>query len=182
MRKFISLLVLLAFGALSGCASVRMQDTTLVKAPNEKKALVSFVRPRVFMGDGLDVDIWDGEHYLGSLSAGSVIQCEVDPGKHVFLASSENWGYAAGDLQAGKKYFIKANIFPGVVYGRVALGVAKADDKRVDEWLSSLKPTMASDKDKKEVEDKKRVAIRAAVSDFNAGKVTYAQMQPEDGR
>src|SRR4051794_7930180 len=126
MKKII-FLVVMTLSLLSGCASVQMQPSTLVKAPKEKMALVNFVRPAVFMGDGLSIDIWDGQNYLGALAAGSMIQHEVEPGKRLFMASAENWSYASADLQAGKEYFIKVNIFPGVMTGRVALGTVKPD-------------------------------------------------------
>ena len=181
MKKIIlSMIVVLAI--LSGCASVQMQPTALVKSPKEKMALVNFVRPAVFFGDGISIDVWDGQNYIGSLAAGSLIQYEVEPGKRLFLANAENWSYTSADLQVGKEYFIKANIFPGVMTGRVALGTVKPDDPRVTE-LMSLKPTVASEKDRKEFSDKKRAELKEAVANFESGKVSsFSRVSPGDGR
>ena len=181
MKSLVALCVL-AFGLLTGCASVKMQETALVHAPKNSVAIVNFVRTRVFFGDGLPVDIWDGQTYVGSLAAGAMIQYEAVPGKHLFLGNSENWSYASADLQAGKQYFVKANIFPGVLYGRVALGAAKPDDPRITDWLT-LKPMAATDADRKDAEDKKRDKVKAAVADFEAGKVSsFATVERGDGR
>jgi hypothetical protein len=181
MKKTIWLLIA-ALVCLSGCASVQMQSTALVKAPKEKTALVNFVRPAVFMGDGISIDIWDGQNFIGALAAGSLIQYEVEPGKHLFLANAENWSYASADLQAGKAYIIKANIFPGFAMGRVALGTVKVNDSRITE-LMSLRPTIASEKDRKEISDKKSVEVKKAVDDFDSGKVSsFAKISSEDAR
>ena len=181
MKRFFSPLVVVLV-CLSGCASVQMQPTTLIQSPNPEMAVVNFVRPRVFFGDGISIDIWDGQNYIGALRAGTLIQHEVEPGKRLFLANAENWSYASADLQAGKEYFIKANIFPGVMRGRVALVPVELSDPRLTE-LMSLKPTVASEKDRKEMSDKKAVAAKEAVANFESGKVSsFARISPEDGR
>jgi hypothetical protein len=167
---------------LSGCASVKMQETPLVATAKTNYALVTFVRPSIFAGDGISVDIWDGEHFIGALGAGTLVQYEVEPGEHLFLANSENWSYASANLLPGKRYFIKANIFPGVMYGRVALGVPEKSDNRIDGWLSKLTPMTAGATDKQGVELKKQTEVKTAVSDFKSGKVSrFAQIHPEDG-
>ncbi|NHQ86238.1 hypothetical protein HA050_08925 [Iodobacter sp. HSC-16F04] len=160
---------------------MKMQNTKLVNTVKPDFALVTFVRPAVFFGDGLDIDVWDGEHFVGSLGAGKLIQHEVEPGEHLFLANSENWSYVSGNLIAGKHYFIKANLFPGVLYGRVALGVAQNTDPRIQEWQKKLKPTHASDKDKLDMEAKKRKEIDAALQEFKTGNIsTFAKLQAEN--
>jgi hypothetical protein len=144
-------------------------------------ALVNFVRPAMFLGDSIDVDIWDGSQYVGSLAAGRMIQHEVAPGTHVFLGNAENWSHASGELQAGRQYVIKANVFPGVLSGRAFLGVAKPEDKRIPEWLGNLKPTAATDKDRLELAGKKQADIQQAMADFDSGKATLTRIRPEDG-
>lgn len=183
MRKYLAVLLVVVLGHLTGCASVQMQETPLIAKPSENKAIVNFVRPAIFLGDGISLDIWNGKNYVGALGAGKLIQIEVDPGKHLFLANAENWTYASCDLQAGKQYFIKTNIFPGIVSGRVALATVKSDDTRVPEWLSSLKPITAAEKERKEFGASKQTEIQNAIADFESGKVTsFAKVQFEDGR
>ena len=156
---------------LGGCASVPMQTTKLIAEPDSQMALVNFVRPRVFFGDGISVDVWDGQRYIGALDAGHLIQYQTKPGKHLFMGSAENWSYVSADLQAGRQYFIKANIFPGVMYGRVALGVLKPDDPRRAE-LMALTPVAASDKDREAFGERKNATIKQAAGNFEAGKVS----------
>jgi hypothetical protein len=165
----------------SGCTSM-MKDTSLINKPNTKKAIVNFVRPSIFFADGLDVDIWNGRTYLGSLSAGSMIQTEVEPGKYLFIGNIENFSYVSANLTAGKQYFIKANMFPGFWKARVALGVAKSDDERVYEWLDELTPTVAIEEKRKELEIKRKEFIQQSILDFEEGRISkFATMHPEDG-
>ena len=182
MKNVIRLCAATLFVAmLQGCASVNMQPATVVTTVPADKALVTFVRPSVFAGDGVGVDIWDGDHYLGGLTAGTIVQYMTSPGEHLFLANTENWSYTSANLQAGKKYYIKANIFPGVLYGRVALGVPKNDDKRIPVWLK-LDPKASVETDLKPVEEKKHAEVETVIQNFKDGKVTaYSKIGPEEG-
>lgn len=105
MKGFFAVLFSIVLLGLSGCASVQMQDASLIRAANEKNAIVNFVRPAVFLGDGKNIDIWDGDNFIGSLGAGKMIQHEVKPGKHVFIADTDGSSIAAGELFAGKQSF-----------------------------------------------------------------------------
>jgi hypothetical protein len=128
-------LVLGTLAALStGCASIKMVDTDSTKVVPAGKVLVTFVRQSVWMGDGIPVDLWDGTHYIGVLGPGTIVQYETTPGDHLFLAQAENWTYASGSLIEGKRYYLKANIFPGAMTARAAFGVAERTDTRIDEW------------------------------------------------
>lgn len=156
----------------SGCTSI-MKKTSLIIEPNKKKAIVNFIRPSVFYNDGIDVSIWDGETYIGELGAGEIIQKEVEAGKHLFISRAYNWSYASGNLIAGKHYFIKPNPFWAFGGGRFALGVAKSNDKRVDEWLGGLTPiVIGTEEDRKRVEVKQKKKIQKAISDFEEGRVS----------
>jgi hypothetical protein len=180
MKRVILVALVGVLLGLGGCASVPMQTTTLMTAPDQQMALVNFVRPRVFFGDGMSTDVWDGQNYIGALEAGHLIQYQAKPGKHLFMGSAENWSYVSADLQPGRQYIIKANIFPGVMTGRVALGVLKPDDPRRAD-LMALTPVIASDKDREAFGEKKSAATKHAVSDFEAGKVSsFATITFED--
>ena len=166
---------------LQGCASVSMQPATLATSVPEDKSLVTFVRPSVFAGDGVGVDIWDGDHYIGGLNAGTLVQYMTTPGEHLFLGNTENWSYTHAVLEPGKQYFIKANIFPGVLFGRVALGVPKNDDKRIQTWLT-YDPKMSNPADIKAVEDKKHAEVETVIQNYKDGKYTGASnIGPEQG-
>ena len=171
MRKNIFLTMVVVSLFFSGCTI--MKDTSLISKPNNKKVLVNFVRPSVFLYDGVNVNIWDGDTYIGSLGAGEIIQKEVEAGKHLFITHSDNWSYASGNLVAGKQYFLKPNPFYSFFSrGSFALGVAKSDDKRVDEWLSQLTPVIAIEEKRKVVEKKRKKIIKKAITNFEEGKVS----------
>ena len=128
-------LLLGALAALgTGCASIKMVDTQSTKVVPAGKVVVTFIRQSIWMGDGIPVDLWDGTHYIGVLGPGTIVQYETMPGDHLFLAHAENWTYASGSLLEGKRYYLKANIFPGAMTARAAFGVAERTDTRIDEW------------------------------------------------
>ena len=172
---------ILGLAMLQGCASVSMQPATLVTTVPADKALVTFVRPSVFAGDGVGVDIWDGDHYIGGLNAGTLVQYMTTPGHHLFLGNTENWSYTEANLEPGKQYFIKANLFPGILYGRVALGVPKNDDKRFATWLK-YDPKTPNAADLKAVEEKKHAEVETVIKNFDEGKYTGAShIGPQEG-
>ena len=173
--------VVMCIAILGGCASMPMQKVSLVSTLRPNTALVTFVRPSVFFGDGVSVNIWDGERAIGVLGAGTLLQYEAEPGEHLFLASAENWSYMAATLLPGRRYFIKANIFPGVIFGRVGLAVVPKTDSRIEGWLSRLDPMRASSADKQTLESQKQSEIRAAVEEFKEGKVLFGKLSPEEG-
>ena len=184
MRGYVRrlLVVGLVAGALGACGSPVMKPVPAVQGVAGGKALVNFVRPRVFFGDGVSFSIWDGDRLVGVSSAGSRIQYLVEPGKHVFMANAENWSYVDAELAAGKEYFIKVNLFPGVLTGRVALGAADANsDPRVGEWSSY--ETLAPIPDKAAAhESAKRAAVLAKLQAFDNGEVDFERLAPGMGR
>jgi hypothetical protein len=180
-RAFRSIGVVMSLALLGGCASITMQRASLVSSPSANTALVTFVRPRVFFGDGVSADIWDGERFVGALGAGTLVQYETQPGEHLLLANAENWSYVTANLLPGKRYVIKANIFPGVFLARVALAPVPKTDARINEWLSTLTPMSAPPAGKQAFESKKQDAIRAAMTQFKAGTVTFGELHPDDG-
>jgi hypothetical protein len=134
---------LLAVCALAGCQSVPTRNVERLRAPPEGQVLVSFVRTSMLTMDSQTVHIWDGDHYIGPLNAGRVLQYVTTPGEHLFIGRIENWTYAAGSLEAGRHYHIKANITPMIGSPRVHFGVALATDERIAGWDKF--PTVAPD-------------------------------------
>ena len=180
MKKL--LIGVLGFALLTGCASVEMKETAVVKTAPADKAVVNFVRNAILLGDGIPVDLWDGSTYIGSLGAGTLVQYQVPAGKRLFLANAENWSYATAELEAGKQYYIKANFFPGLMFGRVALANVDRTDARIAEWMT-YKNMSASEDARNEAGAKKQTEVRAAIADFESGKVTaFATLRPQDGR
>src|SRR5262245_49800642 len=130
----LSIVLCAAVLLLAGCAQAPTRPAKYVAKPDSSQAIVTFVRESVFVGDGSPVYIWDGDKFVGTLASHTLVQYRVAPGPHVFMAAAENWSYVKADLQAGKHYYIKANIFPGVLMSRFVLKPVPNDDKRLQTW------------------------------------------------
>lgn len=167
-RAAVCALALLA----GGCASVKMVDARDTKVVEPGKVLVTFVRQPVWMGDGIPVDLWDGEHYIGVLGPGHIVQYETTPGEHLFLGNAENWTYASGSLVAGKRYYVKANVFMGFATARVAFGIAENSDDRVDKWHAEYAAKAAPEQARAAFEAKALGDVQEAIQRFRSGGVT----------
>lgn len=181
MKKIIVIVCLCSIWFVTGCASVKMRPAPAMAAPTKDEVVVNFVRPRIWVGDGIHVDLWDGETFIGTLKAGTKIQYKTTPGNHVFLADAENWAYLVGELEGGKEYYFKANIFPGVMTARVAMGVAYPGDKRVREWEDDFQSVMPIEADRVRVESENAAEVRKALDKYEAGEVSSGEITAEHG-
>ncbi len=181
-NKTIRVILLAALGfLLSACSSNIMVPTSNLAAIDDNYAVVSFVRP-TFFGGAILFSLWDGEEFVGVLTAGSIIQFKAKPGEHVFMARGENWSYVKANLQAGRQYVIEGKVFPGVWKARVGLAPIDVNEPgyraKAEDWLKNLKPITA----KPELVDgyvKPRLPqVKEALADYNADKVKYAVMEP----
>lgn len=173
MNRWVNFCCLGVLAALAtGCSSIRMVDTksTMVVPPG--KALVTFVRQSVWMGDGIPVDLWDGGHYIGVLGPGKIVQYAASPGEHLFLGNAENWTYASGSLQEGKRYYVKANVFMGFATARVAFGIAENSDDRVPRWHAEYRAMAAPEKERAAFEADASADVQEAIQRFRSGGVT----------
>jgi hypothetical protein len=161
---------------LGGCAGAPMRPAKFNAATEPSQAIVSFVRESVFLGDGAHLYIWDGDAFVGTLSAGTLVQYRVAPGPHVFMASSESWSYVKADLQPGKHYIIKANVFPGVLTMRSVLVPVKNTDERIKTWPTKLKVMEVVPEKKDKYIQAQVPKVRTALQNFNDGKVGFAEM------
>ena len=173
IRKVVQSVVIGAFVLLAGgCASVKMVNAETKAVASAGKALVTFVRQPVWMGDGIPVDLWDGEHYIGVLTPGKMVQYEATPGEHLFLGNAENWTYASGSLVAGKRYYVKANVFMGFATARVAFGIAENSDDRVDKWHKEYEAKAAPEEARAAFEAEALGDVQEAIQLFKSGSVT----------
>jgi hypothetical protein len=155
----------------TGCSSIPMVDTKSTKVVPEGHVLVTFVRQSVWMGDGIPVDLWDGEHYIGVLGPGNIVQYVTTPGDHLFLGNAENWTYASGSLLANKRYYVKANVFLGFATARVAFGIAENSDERVEKWHEEYDAMAAPEKDRAAFEAEALGDVQEAIQLFKSGGV-----------
>ncbi|MBW1789328.1 MAG: hypothetical protein JRK53_22380 [Deltaproteobacteria bacterium] len=162
-----------------------MNKVKPLTAPDENRALVTFLRPSYF-GGAIQFGVWDSDRFVGIASAGAYVQYYAEPGEHIFLARAENWSYVHADLEGGKRYYILCKVFPGVWKARVAFDPIRKEDPNTDEeiaaWLKELEPQAVipgkvSDYTKPRVEQ-----VREAVADFRAGNVKSEVLKTEDYR
>jgi len=161
---------------LGGCAAAPMKPARFEAAAPPSEAIVTFVRQSVYLGDGIHLYLWDGDKFIGTLSAGTLVQYRVAPGPHVFMANSENWSYVKADLQAGKHYFVKANMFPGVLTMRSVLAPVPNTDERIKTWPTKLKVMEVVPETKEKYIQEHTPSARTALQSFNDGQVGFAEM------
>lgn len=170
---------------MTGCASSMMQPVAPQSAPDESRAMVTFLRPSYF-GGAIQFGIWDSDQFVGILEPGSHIQILVPPGEHIFLARAENWSYVHAELEAGRQYFILAKVFPGIWKARVAYDpILRGDpqtDAEIGQWLSDLKPIGAIAEKVEAYSAPRRDQVRQAVENFRAGKAAGERMEAADFR
>ncbi|MFB1037278.1 MAG: hypothetical protein QMC38_18270 [Sinobacterium sp.] len=134
MFKYLSgiAFVFIVFG-IAGCAGLgNMKTVDFEHEVEPNMAMVNIVRRSVFMGDGANVEVWDGKDFIGTLGAGKLLQYKVKPGSHTFMVYVQGyWGIAKGDLKPGKSYYLKFNM---TGWGPISLGAAKSDDSRIHKW------------------------------------------------
>lgn len=132
----------------SGCSSLgTMKTANYVERPQENMALINIVRPSIFIGDGVKFEAWNGESFIGTLSAGTMLQYAVAPGKHCIMVDPTQggpWATMLVEVQPNTTYFIKPNTIPTV---GLRLGLADGDDPRITKWASGLTPRVI-DQDK----------------------------------
>ena len=185
-QKFIQL-VIVFFVALtfSGCAGSKMQNSQRISLePQSNKAMVTFIRPAIFFADGMDIQIWDKDNFVGSLSAGTYVQYLADPGQHIFMAEAENWSYVKADLESGKQYYILGKMFPGVLYARVAIDPVKKgseDAGNIEKLLTRLTPKMIAPEKLGDYVQSKKAATQAASGKIESDGTKYGVLVQEDG-
>lgn len=178
MKRLLALLPVLVLAG--GCAAIPMNDAEAVASVPADKAVVTFIRPVIMIGEAIPLYLWDGDHFIGVLGSGTMVQYEASPGEHLFLGQSENWTYASGSLQAGKRYLIKANMFPGFTM-RAAFASMPATDSRMPEWYKDFRPKVAPEDKRVGYEAENLADAQAAIQDFRGGAVkSFAQILPGD--
>ena len=155
-----------------------MQKTAIVEHVDDHTSMVNFVRPSIFLGDGLDYDLWDGNKYVGKLGAGTIVQYKTTPGKHVFMSEGRYWAYVKAEIAGGKQYFIKLNILP---FGGLILSAIEAQNNpKVKDWYGYQPRALIEDKGESYAAEKKTAAEKA-LQDFYDGRAEGFELKPEFG-
>lgn len=175
MFRIVGIFVVLL--CLTGCAGLgNMKEVEFQVKAKSDMATVNIVRRAVFMGDGAKVEAWDGDRFIGTLSAGKLLQYETKPGVHTFMVYVQGaWGVAKGELKPGKTYYLKFNMSG---WGPISLGVAKATDSRIPEWNTMSAVTIDKSFPKsipeKYVLKAKKILLRVESGNANVTVITDA--------
>jgi hypothetical protein len=142
---------------LGGCASTHMAEVPVserVVAPSAGKALVVFVRPSSF-GGAIQSVLYDGDTYIGTLSAKKQIAYQAEPGSHLFMVVSEAADFMNAELVADKTYYAVVVARPGVWRARFSFrpqnGQIPEDDMR--DWVASTSQVVIDEKGRQWAEE-----------------------------
>ena len=127
MSKCWTIAVLVGSLFLSACVSIKVPmevvpDNRRVTQPERGKALVYFVRTTTYNKD-VPADLYDGDHYIGTIVYGQHIAYSVKPGSHLFMVTNkliESVEFMEARLKSGKVYY--AAVAPHVAWEGGAFG------------------------------------------------------------
>lgn len=127
-----ALMVLVVMGYSSTFAQVN------VSKPDANNAAVYFVRTSN-MGFAINFSYFDSLRLIGRFAGAGYIRYECNPGKHLFWARSENRDFVEAELEAGKVYFIQANVVTGALKAQVDLvPVNPKEDAKIMKRINKL--------------------------------------------
>ena len=109
---FLSLLVLFA-GAWSPTA-----NSANIPEVGPDQGLVVFYRPSSFKGGGIRVGVNHAEGLVGQLGNGTYLYKFLSPGAHTFWSQVISQDTITVNVEAGKTYFVLAEVRMGVYAGR----------------------------------------------------------------
>lgn len=66
--------------------------------------MIIFMRPSLF-GGGIQATVFDGKEYISTVSAGTRIAYQTNPGKHMFMVIGESADFMRAELLPNKTYY-----------------------------------------------------------------------------
>lgn len=125
----VSLLLMVSFSLLSGCASLpsravmesEVSDFKLPKTADKDNALIYVVRPSSagkLIRFNVFVDDKEDSSEMGYTRGSQFIYFFVKPGNHTILSKAENWSELFIDAKAGEIYFFRQDASMGFVMAR----------------------------------------------------------------
>lgn len=131
MKKLVLLFLILFSSGIFAQEVEQLPSQEGLPKPKEGKCLVYLTR-RGASAFLLKISIYDGDLYLGKLSANKFFAYECDPGEHAFIAKSENTYYVDANLEEGRTYVLDVQIKPGVLYARVGISPLSQNGKKFE--------------------------------------------------
>lgn len=165
------MLILLSNNSFAASSNSKHADIKAYLKPDESTAVVSFIRRSVFMGDGWNYDVWDGDQYVGLLGAGKLLQHRASPGEHIYMLMARGihvWAYMKANVVAGKEYFARAYPIPFSLQS-----VNSSSDERVDTWATMKIDEPLTDKERKKAFDKFGKEMQGALAAYQEGKIPH---------
>ncbi len=150
MKRTIGIPILTAtFILLAACASTHMTETATgqqVTGPAEGKALLYFLRPSMF-GGAIQSTIYDGDQYIGTVSADTHIAYQAAPGPHMFMVIGENADFMQADLLPDKTYSAVVAPRMGMWKARFSLNPnnGQYSETQIQDWLKSTREVTVND-------------------------------------
>lgn len=137
------------YALLVGCASNHVTPVTadqITKRPESGKALVNFMRPSNF-GGAIQSTVYDGDKYIGTVSANTKICYQAEPGKHLFMVIGESADFMEAELVANKTYYVTVAPRMGVWKARFSLNPASGvvTDAEIAKWDAATKEVTPND-------------------------------------
>ena len=153
LRKNIGKAIILLVGlvTLGGCATpsshmntVRQEQRSSKPAPG--KALVYFVRPNTY-GGAIQSTIYDGNEYIGTVSAKTHVAYQATPGRHMFMVVGESADFMSADLSEGKTYYAQVLARIGFWKARFSLVPSNGQftQTQLDKWINTTRQVTANE-------------------------------------
>jgi hypothetical protein len=134
---------------LAACASTHVTETPpeqKATGPEPGKALLYFMRPSM-LGGAIQSTVYDGDRYIATVSAGTHVAYQAEPGRHMFMVIGENADFMQADLLADKTYTAVVAPRMGMWKARFSLNPNNGEysEAQVSEWLASTKEVTVND-------------------------------------
>lgn len=148
-RRFLRSLPVMTVILLAACASTQMTEVSTqerVAGPEPGKALVYMIRPSMF-GGAIQSTVYDGDEYIGTVSADTHVAYQADPGQHMFMVIGESADFMQADLLAGKTYSAIVAPRMGLWKARFSFRPNNGEytDAQIHEWLASTREVTVND-------------------------------------
>jgi hypothetical protein len=143
-------LVAIAGLTLGACASNHMTPIPSERqtvSPANGKSLIHFMRPTSF-GGAIQSTLYDGDDYIGTISANKRLAYQCDPGEHMFMIVGESADFMAADLIAGKTYYVNVQPRMGIGKARFSLNPmnGQVPQKKIDRWVQATREVEVNEK------------------------------------
>jgi len=164
------------------CKSSMMRNAEKRLEPDRNFSVITFFRPAVFFGDGVKFSLWDGENFIGIMTAGNYIQYMAKPGKHLFMALGGKGSALKADIAPGKNYYVAGRVIPGAFKGHLRLFPANIDEiDKINTWFEEMTQIEMVPEKGNIYSKRMESRVKTAIKKFNEPGADYAVMGASEG-